>query len=59
MEAIDTKKAYEVLFKFVFPKLDGVAARIDKYYEDPRTEYYTTVRDRNIKYYDASAKDPG
>jgi hypothetical protein len=34
LEAMDTKKAHEVFFEFVFPT-GGVAARMDKYYEIP------------------------
>jgi hypothetical protein len=58
LEAMDSKKAHEVFFEFVFPELKGVAARMDKYYEDPRAEYYTTVRDRHIKFHDPTAEDP-
>jgi hypothetical protein len=58
IEAMGSKKAHEVFFEFVSPELKGVAARMDKYYEDPRAEYYTTVHDRSIKFHDPTAEDP-
>jgi hypothetical protein len=58
LKAMDSKRAHEVFFEIIFPELKSVAARIDKYYEDPRAEYYTTVRDRHIKFNDPTAEDP-
>jgi hypothetical protein len=50
--AIDIKKAHEVFFDYIFPELTGVAARMDKYYENCKAEYFRTVRDRNIRFND-------
>jgi len=48
----------EFFLKYVWPDMDGMAARLDQYYQDARAKYYKTVAGRRITFHDANNKDP-
>ena len=48
----------EFFLQHLWPSMDGFAARMEEYYEDPRARYYKTVSSQNIKFHDEKNDDP-
>jgi len=57
-EALQTLPVDEFFLQYLWPSMDGFAARMDLYYEDTRAKYFRTVKGRNIKFHDETNVDP-
>jgi hypothetical protein len=54
----DDTKLDDIFFKHIFPSIEGHSKKLDKYFADPKAEFYETVKHDKLKFHDEDAEDP-